>query len=93
MNELLSLAQSFGWQGLAIAVGILVLVFAARKAGIVATGNHARIANIIIGAILYGLSGDPTAETALLSTISSILAGLAYEGLQFAGKKLKPPAG
>ena len=74
---------SFGLPGLLAALLILIAVYAAKRAGIVATGNHARIANMILSAILYGLGDNPKAEAALLATISSILAGLAYEGIRW----------
>ncbi len=94
MNPLDLFRQSlaaFGWQGLLVALVILVTVYVAKKSGIVATGSHARLANIVLSAILYGLSDNPASEKALLATFASILAGLAYEGLQYIGKKLITP--
>ena len=89
---LIELAAQYGFLGLAIAAAILIAVFIARKSGLVATPDHARIANVLLGAIFAGLSDNPQNEQALLAVLSSVLAGLVWEGLQFAGKKLDKPA-
>jgi len=80
--------SAFGWQGVLIALVVLSLVFVAKKSGIVATGNHARLANIVLSAILAGLGENPEAESALMAAISAMLAGLAYEGLEYLGNKV-----
>jgi len=86
-QTLVEALSEFGLAGVIAALVILLGVFAAKRAGIVATGNHARLANIVLSAILYGLADNPEAETALLAVISSVLAGLFYQGLEYAGNK------
>lgn len=82
LTQLVETLKAFGTPGLFVVLIVLVGVFLARKSGLVATGNQARVANVILSAILFGLSGDPAAQTALESVIASVLAGLAYELLQ-----------
>jgi len=82
LQSLVAALTAFGWQGLVFALVILIGVFIGRKAGLVATGDHARLANIILSAILFGLSGDPSAQTALESVMASLVAALVYEGLK-----------
>jgi hypothetical protein len=83
LQNLVDVFAAFGWQGLVMALIILVGVFIARKSGIAATGNHARIANIILSAVLFGLSDNPQSEGALGAIIASLLAGLAFELLKW----------
>ncbi len=80
-------ALNIGWQALVYVAIILIGVYAARKAGLVATGNQARLANVILAAVLAGLSENPQSEGALLAVLSSVLAALAHEGLQKVGSK------
>ena len=88
ISPMLEVAREFGLYGLLATLVILAGVYAARKAGIVATGNQARIANIVLSAILYGLSGEPAAESALMAALTSIVAGLVYELLKWLGSKI-----
>ena len=87
LTALVEAFASFGWTGLLVALVILVGVFAARKVGIVATGNHARLANVILGAVLYGLNGTTDSETALHSVLAPLLAALAFQGIQYLASK------
>ena len=82
LTQLVEALKAFGLPGILGALIVLIGVFLARKSGLVATGDHARLANVILSAILFGLSGNPAAQTALESVIASVLAGLAYELLQ-----------
>ncbi len=74
---------AFGWQGLVFAALILIGVFLARKVGLVVTGNQARIANLLLSAALYGLGSNPEAEAGLMAVLSSLLAALAFTGLEW----------
>ena len=85
-QALVDTLSGFGLPGLLFSAVILIGVFLAKRAGLVATGDQARIANIVMGAILAGLSGNPLSEGALLAVLSSLLAALAYEGLKYIGK-------
>ena len=87
LNTFVEALSSFGLPGMIAALVILVGVFVARKSGVVATGNHARLANIILGAILYGLNGSADSEAALHSIIASVLAALAYQGIGYLASK------
>ena len=82
-QTLIELLSGFGLPGVIAALVILFGVYVARKAGLVASGNQARIANVTLSAILFGLSANPQAEGALMAAISSMLAGLAHEGIQW----------
>lgn len=85
-QSLVDVLSGFGLPGLLFAGLILIGVFLAKRAGLVATGDQARVANIVMGAILAGLSDNPLSEGALLAVLSSLLAALAYEGLKYLGK-------
>lgn len=87
LTQFVEALSSFGLPGIFAALIILVGVFFARKSGIVATGNHARLANIILGAILYGLNGSADSETVLHSVLASLLAGLAFEAIKYFSSK------
>ena len=80
--------SAFGIPGMIAVLVILLLVGLAKKSGIVATGNQARLANIVLSAILFGLGSDPSAETALMTAIASVLAGLAFELVKYAGNRI-----
>lgn len=92
-QTLVSTLSAFGVPGLIATAVILLGIYAAKKGGLVATGNQARIANVVLSAILYGLSDNPQSEGALLAVISSILAALAFTFLEYIGSKTKSPAG
>lgn len=82
LQTLVDALSAFGLPGIVASLVILVGVYVAKRAGIVASGNHARIANIVMSAILFGLSDNPSSEGMLGALIASLLAGLAYEGLK-----------
>ena len=86
-DPLLEALKAYGLPGLAIGAAILVLVFFARRAGLAVNGDIARIANLVLGAILASLNNDPEVQKALLAALSSILAGLAYELLKWIGSR------
>ena len=92
-QALIEALQGFGLPGLGVAALVLVGVFLAKRGGLVATGNQARFANILLAAILSGLSGDPAAESALNAALASVLSALAYEGIRFLSDKVSPSAG
>ncbi len=87
LSQLVEAFAAFGLPGLLTALVILVGVFIAKQSGIVATGNHARLANLVLGAILYGLNGSADSETALHSVLASLLAALAFQGIQYLSTK------
>lgn len=89
LQTLVDTLAAFGWQGFVFAAVILIGVFVAKKSGLVATGNHARIANVVLSAILYGLGDNPQSEGALMAVLSSVLAGLAFQGLEYLNKYRK----
>lgn len=82
-QTLVDVLSAFGLPGLLAALVILIGVFVARQSGLVATGNQARIANLVLSVIIAGLSDNPMAEGALLAVLSSLLAALAFEGLKY----------
>lgn len=82
-QNLVEVLQAFGLPGLLAAFVILLGVFLAKQSGLVATGDQARIANVVLSAILAGLSGNPLAEGALMAVLSSLLAALAFEAIKY----------
>jgi hypothetical protein len=82
-QTLVDALAAFGWQGLAFAAVILIGVFVAKRSGLVATGDQARIANVILAAVLAGLGDNPLSEGALMAVLSSLLAALAYELIKY----------
>lgn len=86
LQTLVETLSEYGVTGVITAAVILIAVFLAKKSGLVATGDHARIANVILGAILFGLTDDPESANALMAVLSSVLAGLAYEALEYLSK-------
>ena len=89
-QSLIDALQAFGLPGLGAVAVILVAVFAAKKGGLVATGDQARIANVVMSAILFGLSGDPAAESGLNAALASVLSALAFEAIKWVGKQVSP---
>lgn len=87
IQSLVDALSAFGLPGLLAALVILIGVYVAKRSGLVATGNQARIANVVLSAILFGLSDNPQSEGALLAVLSSLLAALAYEGLKYLGNQ------
>jgi hypothetical protein len=87
-QTLIETLSAFGVPGLIATALILIGVFAAKKSGLVASGDHARIANIVLSAILYGLNASPESSNALNAALSSILAALAFQLLERLGKYL-----
>lgn len=87
-DALIEAMKAYGLVGLAIAALVLVSVYLARQGGLVVKGDHARLANIVLAAILSGLSGAPEADRALLAAVSSILAALMYELIRYLGGRL-----
>ena len=93
-DQFVSLASQYGWQGLAAALGVLVLVYLCRINGLVISGANARIANIVLSAIISGLNPlDPEASHVLVAVIASLGSALLYEFIRFAQKKLEEQAG
>ena len=90
-QALLDLFAGFGWQGLGVVGVILGAVVVAKKSGVVATGNQARAASIILAAVMQGLADNPESETAMLTVLSVVLAGLAHNALEWLGDKWGAP--
>jgi hypothetical protein len=86
-QTLVDTLSAFGVPGLIAAAVILIGVFIAKKSGLVATGDQARIANVLLSAVLFGISDNPQAEGALLAVLSSLLAALAFTGLEWLNAK------
>jgi len=92
LQELVNFLISYGTPGLIATALILLVVFAAKKSGLVATGNQARFANLLMGAVLYALGDNPKSESALMALLSSVLAALAFTGLEYLGKRFSKKA-
>ena len=86
-QTLVDVLSAFGWQGMLFAALILIGVFVAKRAGLVATGDQARIANVVMSAVLFGLGDNPLSEGALMAVLASLLAALAFTGLEWLSKK------
>lgn len=80
-QTLVDVLSAFGWQGLLAAAVILVTIYIAKRAGLVATANQARIANVVLAAVIYGLT-NPQSEGALMAVLSAVLASLVHKGLE-----------
>jgi len=89
-HTLVETLQAFGLPGIIAAALVLLTIFFAKRAGLIVTGNQARIANIVLNAIIFGLGDNPQSEGALLAVLSMVLSALAFTFLEWAGKKLKP---
>ncbi|APU89237.1 MAG: hypothetical protein DYG85_06375 [Chloroflexi bacterium CFX1] len=88
-EQFIGLAAEYGWQGMLFALVVLVLVYVARINGLVVNGNWARVANVVLAAILTGLNPlESDAEKAIVAVIASLGSALLYEFIQFATKKL-----
>lgn len=79
LQTLIDTLSAFGVPGMIAVAIILFTVFIAKKSGLVATGNQARIANVVMSAILFGLGENPQSEGALMAVLASVLSALAYE--------------
>jgi len=80
-------ALGLGWKGLLFVVAVLGGVYGAKKGGLVATGDQARLANIVLALIMGVLTGN-VEEGAIISAISSIGSALLFELLSFVGSKI-----
>jgi hypothetical protein len=87
LQTLVDTLSAFGVPGMIAAFVILIGVFVAKASGLVATGDQARIANIVLSAVLFGLGDNPQAEGALMAVLSSLLAALAFTGLEWMKNK------
>jgi len=87
-QTLVDVLKGFGLPGLLAAVVILLGVYTAKKGGLVATGDQARLANVVLSAVLAGLSDDPQAEAALVAVLASLLAALAFTTLEWVGNRI-----
>lgn len=87
-QTLVDVLSAFGLPGFIAAAVILIGVYVAKRAGLVASANQARIANVVLAAIIYGLT-NPTSEGALMAVLSAVLAALAHKGLELV-PALKP---
>lgn len=88
-DQFVALAGEFGWQGLALAVIVLALVYVGRVNGLVINGQWARVANVVLSTILSGLDPlNPQAPEALVAVIASLGSALLYEFIQFASKQM-----
>lgn len=93
MNELLPLTLS----GIPIAMGILLIVGALKVGGLIKNGDEARRANVLVGLLLGAIwfireSVPSTAhyiDLAYLTLVSSLTAGLAYEGMKSVAAELR----
>lgn len=92
-QEFATLASSFGFTGVAVSAVIFLLILILRASGVVATGNHARIANLALSVILSGLSEDPAQQTALMAALMSVLSALMYEFVRYIGQYIQIQAG
>jgi len=80
MSELVDFAQTLGLPGVLVALVVIVGVFLAKRGGLVVNGNTARLANVILAAILSGLADTgSTDERAIVAAIASIVSALLFE--------------
>lgn len=86
-QTLVEALSAFGLPGLGAVALILVGVFVAKRARLVVSGNQARLANIVLSAVLFGLGDNPQSDGALMAVLASVLAGLAHEALEWVSKK------
>ena len=53
LPEFFELAKSFGWEGLVVALLVLVLIYLAKFGGLIKNGNVARVVNVAL-AVMFG---------------------------------------
>lgn len=80
-QTLVDVLAAYGLQGLIAAAVILICVYVAKRVGLVVTPNQARVANVVMAAVIYGLT-NPQSEGALMAVLSALLAALAHKGLE-----------
>ena len=90
LEELLTsfAALALGWKGLVSLVVIIGGVWLAKKGGLAANGDQARLANVILGFIMAVLTGD-VEEGALVGSLSSLVSALLFELFQYVSGKVK----
>lgn len=81
-QALVDVLSGFGLPGLIAALVILIAVYVAKRAGMVATANQARVANVILAAIIFGLR-NPSSEGAFQAVIASLIAALVHTALEY----------
>ncbi len=92
-QTLVDVLSAFGWPGIIAAAFVLLAIFIAKRSGLVATGDQARIAVVVLNAIIFGLGDNPQSEGALLAVLSMLLSTLSYTGLEWLLAKRRKPAG
>lgn len=59
---------------------VLLVVFGLNKSGLVITGDHKRLANVVLSILLAGVSLlDPAANDVIVAAIASLGSAVAYE--------------
>jgi len=78
MQAFLDLVLSNGLLGLAVGLVVLVGVFLLGKGGVVITGDHKRIANVVLSILVAFSAVDFSDGAGLVAAIASVASALVY---------------
>lgn len=82
MEQFLQLVLDNGLLGLGVGLGVLLLVFALGKGGVVVTGDHKRVANVVLSILMAFTAVDFSDGAGLVAAIASVASALVYELLK-----------
>lgn len=88
MSQFLNLVLHNGPEGLGTGLLVLVIVYFMSAGNVVVTGNQKRVANIVLGILLSGVSlVNPSSPDVLVAAIATVSSALVYEGVTLIAKK------
>lgn len=78
MENFLELVMSNGLLGLALGLVTLIGVFLLNKGGVAVTGEHKRIANVVLSILMAFTAVDFSDGAGLVAAIASVSSALVY---------------
>ena len=87
MDAFLELVLGNGLLGLGVGLVVLVGVFLLGKGGVVITGDHKRIANVVLSILVAFSAVDFSAGAGLVAAIASVASALVYSLIKSFGSQ------
>ena len=87
MQEFLDLVLNNGVLGLVVGLFVLVGVFLLGKGGVVVTGDHTRIANVVLSILISFSAVDFSDGAGLVAAIASVASALVFTLIKAVGEK------
>ena len=87
MQEFLDLVLNNGVLGVVVGLFVLVGVFLLGKGGVVVTGDHKRIANVVLSILISFSAVDFSDGAGLVAAIASVASALVFTLIKAVGEK------